>query len=281
MENIVVSYNLKTYNLCDSDDKIIIEKKKNTYNFLNSKKKYIITFTYKNLKIMVNEILILYVILQQIFKVDTIQKLSELEWNYEYWNIDITTTAKELSDHMIILKFLLNMKNDFNCPMSITELENKIKIKDKRGWGGERPREVYYKFGFPLFTPKTKKTLKNSQRLFQCPFPICNINPTRQALVKNTKIKKCFTCGCEEGDKNFFGNICYFENAHFMPHILGGDDKAGHQCKWCNSFYKDKIAWNSRTGKPTFNVYAILRDAPKNEIIRQLKKLDFKSSDFM
>ena len=49
--------------------------------------------------------------------------------------------------------------------------------------------------------------------------------------------------------------------------------------KCCNSFYKDIINWNPDTGKPTFNSYAILRDAPKNEIIDILKILGFTSKD--
>ena len=134
--------------------------------------------------------------------------------------------------------------------------------------------------GFPLYTPKTKKSLKNSERLFECPFPICRINPERKAIVSDISTeKKCFTCGCKDGEKSFFGNICNFEKGHFDPHILGGDDIAGHQCKWCNSFYKDKITWNSNTGKPIFNPYAILRDVPKSEIIQNLKTLGFTSKD--
>ena len=153
-------------------------------------------------------------------------------------------------------------------------------LNQGRGWSGERPREVYYKMGFPLYTSKTKKTLKNGQRLFECPFPICNINPKRKADIQETSTeKKCFTCGCKEGEKNIFGNICNFEKGHFEPHILGGDSTAGYQCKWCNSFYKDKITWNSNTGKPTFNLYAILRDARKKELIQDLKTLGFTSKD--
>ena len=131
-----------------------------------------------------------------------------------------------------------------------------------------------------MYTSSTNKGLKNGQRLFICPFPICNINPERKAIVLDSSTeKKCFTCGCREGEKDYFGNICNFEKGHFEPHINGGPDNAAYQCKWCNSFYKDKINWNPYTGKPTFNPYAILRDAPKNEIIATLKSLGFTSKD--
>ena len=153
-------------------------------------------------------------------------------------------------------------------------------LNDKRGWGGERPREVYYKYGFPLYTSKTKKSLKNGERLFECPFPICRINPKRKAVISDkSKEKKCFTCGIKDGEKNRFGNICRFEKGHFDPHINGGAETAGNQCKWCNSFYKDKVSWSTITGKPYFNSYAILRDAPKNEIIKNLKRLGFTQAD--
>ena len=79
--------------------------------------------------------------------------------------------------------------------------------------------------------------------------------------------------------KNIFGNICNFEKGHFEPHILGGANTAGNQCKWCNSFYKDKITWNPETGKPTFNSYAILRDEGKSKIIQNLKLLGFTPKD--
>ena len=41
---------------------------------------------------------------------------------------------------------------------------------------------------------------------------------------------------------------------------------------------KDKIKWNPDTGKPTFNLYAILRDAPKKEIIDNLKILGLRKT---
>ena len=90
---------------------------------------------------------------------------------------------------------------------------------------------------------------------------------------------KCFTCGLKEGEQNIFGNISNFEKGHFDPHINGGNVLSGNQCKWCNSFYKDKITWNAKTGKPIFNSYAILRDTSKNKIIQNLKKLGFTQKD--
>ena len=187
--------------------------------------------------------------------------------------------TKKLPDWANILNCLLNLGTKFNKPIDIETLEE-VKLNDKRGWGGERPREVYYKLGFPLYTPRTKKSLINGKRLFECPFPICRINPERKAIVSGTSTeKKCFTCGCKEGDTNIFGNPCKFEKGHFDPHINGGNETAGNQCKQCNSFYKDKVSWDYKTGKPTFNSYAILRDAPKKEIIKHLIRLGFKPED--
>ena len=61
---------------------------------------------------------------------------------------------------MVLLNCFLNLKNKYNIPIEIEKLENEygLKIKDKRGLGGERPRELNYKFGFPYYTSSTKKT---------------------------------------------------------------------------------------------------------------------------
>ena len=40
-----------------------------------------------------------------------------------------------------------------------------------------------------------------------------------------------------------------------------------------------KFKKSSQSGKPTFNPYAILRDAPKNQIIQDLKSLGFTPKD--
>jgi len=213
-------------------------------------------------------------------KKNTLIELSKYEWDYDKWNVEITSN-KQLPNWANILNCLLNLREDFNKPINIDKLIKLVKLTDKRGWAGERPREVYYKMGFPLFTPRTNKTLKIGERLFECPFPICSINPQRKAIILKTITEiKCFTCGSKDGEKNIFGNICNFEKGHFDPHILGGANYSGNQCKWCNSFYKDKINWNYKTGKPIFNLYAILRDAPKNEIIKNLKALRITPKDF-
>ena len=274
-----ISYNSETKNLLNSDKFLKFIKDNKTYKTCNlSTKKPIIKFIYDGIIIITNNIHESYIILQSIRGVETLQNLSKLSWDYSKWNVEITS-KKKLPDWGNILNHLLNDVENFNKPIKIKELE-KISLNDKRGWGGERPREVYYKFGFPFYTSKTKKYLSNSERLFECPFPICRINPNRKAIVNdNSKEKKCFTCGIKEGEKNRFGNICKFEKGHFDPHINGGAETAGHQCKWCNSFYKDKITWNAETGKPTFNSYAIIRDAPTNEIIKHLKTLGFTPED--
>lgn len=280
-KTIEIWYNSNTYNLINGDKILKIVKKGEIYETFDLKcKKPLITLNYDKNTIISNNILEIYVILQKIRNVDTIQILSDLEWDYDKWNINIT--SEKMPDWGKILNCLLNLNNKFNKPITIDYLEEKVKLNDKRGWGGERPREIYYKLGFPFYTSKTKKNLSNSERLFECPFPICSINPTRKAILSdNFKEKRCFTCGTKEGETNCFGNICNFEKGHFDPHINGGIEISGNQCKWCNSFYKDKITWNSSTGKPTFNSYAIIRDAPKVEIIKQLKKLGFTPEDLI
>ena len=281
ISNFEIKYNSETYNLENPNDTKLLVKKKNVDNYETTpitQNKPIIILTYKNITIKANYIHYIYIILQFIIKKNTLLELSKEKWDYDFWNVEISSN-KKLPDWANILNCLLNLK-EFNNPFEIKNLDEIIKLNDKRGWGGERPREIYYKMGFPLYTSKTNKCLKLGERLFKCPFPICPINPTRKAIVSDTSSeKKCFTCGCKEGEKDYFGNICNFEKGHFEPHILGGADTAGHQCKWCNSFYKDKINWNLDTGKPEFNSYAILRDAPKKEIVKNLKLLGFTPKD--
>lgn len=281
-EDLEIEYNSNTYNLENSSDTKLTVKKTDLNKYRTEpllEKKPIVKLTYDNISIESNNIHHIYVILQYIYDKKTLIELSKHEWDYSKWNVLITSN-NNLPDWANILNCLLNLDKNFNKPFDIKKLEENVKLNDKRGWGGERPREVYYKLGFPLYTPKTKKSLKNSERLFECPFPICKINPERKAIVSDSSTeKKCFTCGCKEGEKNYFGNICNFEKGHFDPHILGGADTAAHQCKWCNSFYKDKINWNPNTGKPIFNSYAILRDESKSKIIQNLKLLGFTPKD--
>lgn len=276
-----IEYNSETYNLENSNNNKLVVKKKGLKHYQTeqlSTKKPIIRFTYNDICIESNNIHCIYVILQYIFGKRTLNELSKHDWDYTKWKVQITSN-KKLPDWANILNCLLNL-GEFNKPFDINKISENVKLNDSRGWGGERPREVYYKLGFPLYTSKTKKSLKNTERLFECPFPICKINPERKAILSDLPTeKKCFTCGCKEGEKDYFGNICNFEKGHFDPHIHGGADTAGHQCKWCNSFYKDKITWDSHTGKPKFNSYAILRDEAKSKIIQDLKHLGFTPKD--
>jgi len=281
LKELIIKYNLETYNLNNPNNDLNIIINNNTYEIQNTiKTKPIINISYKKYNIIGNNILECYVILQYIFDVSSLNELANLNWDYKYWKVNITS-IKKLPDWANILNCLLNLIDNFNIPIDIQQLEKIVTLNDKRGWGGERPREIYYKFGFPLYTHSTKKSISNSQRLFECPFPICKINPYRKAIIiNNNNEKKCFTCGTKEGELNYFGNICNFEKGHFDPHINGCSNLSGFQCKWCNSFYKDKISWNIHTGKPSFNIYAILRDAPKLVLIKQLKQLGFTSTDF-
>ena len=293
---VLLKYNNNTYCIDDSNKEIIITKKCNDNNIKyrcnsSNKDKYCVLFSYKNIEIKLNikssiEILLLYVILQFHYSVINIQELVSIDnWDYNLWKVNISSLNEEdeLPDHLILLNCFLNLNNKYNKPMEISELETLIKIKDKRGIGGERPRELNYKYGFPYFTSSTKKYLNNSQRIFICPFPIENINPQRKAIINknnnNTLEIKCFTCGTKEGETNIFGQTCKFEKGHLTPIKCENTTNSYWQCKWCNTFYKDKIIWNDITNKPEFNYYAIIRDMKKTEIIKILKQLGIESSD--
>jgi hypothetical protein len=219
VKHIIIKYNNNTYCIDNPNKDILIKKyiKNNNVKYLcnlSNKDKYCVSFIYKNIEISLNikssiEILLLYVILQYHYLVINIQELINIQvWDYNLWNINISPLIdNELSDHLILLNCFLNLKDKYNTPIYISELENdyKLKIKDKRGLGGERPRELNYKYGFPYYTSSTKKYLNNSQRIFICPFPIENINPQRKTIVNNsTTDKKCFTCGTREGEINIF-----------------------------------------------------------------------------
>jgi hypothetical protein len=278
---VEIAYNSDTFNLENPNGMLKVNVHGTEYEVSAiSEKKPIVEINYNSQKIRTNDILEAYVILQYIREAKTLIGLSKLEWDYSKWKVEITS-KKDLPSWAIVLNYLLNME-EFDKAFNIKNmgLNKTHPLPDARGWGGERPREQVFEKGFPFYTSSTKKSLKNSERLFECPFPILSINPTRKAVVKNKSTEmKCFTCGTKEGETNCFGNICNFEKGHFVPHINGGAETAGDQCKWCNSFYKDKISWDSATGKPTFNAYAILRDAPKRKVIEDLKRLGFTPED--
>jgi len=293
-EEIIINYNCNTYCIDKSNTNLIVKKTVNNnikYLFGECKKnKYCVLFSYNNIEIILNikkscEILLLYVILQHHYSVSNIQELVNIQfWDYSLWNLKITSMIdQEMPDHLILLNCFLNLKNKYNTPIEIFELENdyKLKIKDKRGLGGERPRELNYKYGFPYFTSNTKKYLNNSQRIFICPFPIEKINPRRKSIINKTIEIKCFTCGTKENEINIFGQICNFEKGHLKPINCENDRETHWQCKWCNTFYKDKLIWNIDTNKPEFNYYAIIRDMKKREIIDIIKKLGIKPNDLI
>jgi len=258
------------------------------YIYISNKQNYKVDFTYKNINIILHiknsiEILLLYVILQHHYMVNDIQCLVNAEeWDYMLWNINISSVVNgALPDHLILLNCFLNLKDNFNKPLDVLFIEEqyKLKIKDRRGLGGERPRELNYKFGFPYFTSSTKKYLNNGQRIFICPFPIESINPERKAIINSGEFIKCFTCGTKEGETNIFGQICNFEKGHLIPMKYKNTIHSSWQCKWCNTFYKDKIIWNNVTGKPEFNCYAVMRDTQKKNLICFIKQLGISADD--
>ena len=295
LQIIKIKYNKDTYNIENASFTLEIKLINNEYIYENNKKnKYILNFEYDDIKIKIKinsstEILYLYVIMQHHYKNKTINELYQNnEWNYEKWKVKIDSIDNnELPDHLVLLNCFLNLKKDYNIPIDINKLENiyELKIKDKRGLGGERPRELNYKFGFPYYTSSTKKNLKNSERIFECPFPINSINPLRKAIInqndKNSGEKQCFTCRCKENELNIFGQPCKFEKGHLVPIKEKNTQNALWQCKWCNTFYKDKIIWNLEKKKVEFNTYAVMRDTKKEELINIIKKLGISSNDLI
>ena len=276
ISDIKIEYNSETFNLKDPNEFIIIEKCDDTYTSSHKKLNYIVNFTYKNIHIQTHNIHILYVILQYVYGVTTIIELSKRNWDYTQWNVKITSSNPEeqLSCCMRAVQYILN-RPSYGVPMKTVDLDNECPL-DRRGWGGERSREVCYKLGFPLMTNKTlPNRVKRAERVILSPFPTEPINPNRVANIIPGDERKCFTCGVQEGDLDKFGNPVKFEHGHMEPHISGGSNLARHQCKWCNTFYKDKISWNVKTNKPEFNLYAIIRDAPRNKVLDILKKLGY------
>lgn len=277
ISDIKIEYNSETFNLKDPNEFIIVEKCDDTYTSSHKKSNYIVNFTYKNIHIQTHNIHILYVIMQYVYGVTTILELSKLDWDYTQWNVKFTSSKseKQLSCHMTILQHILNLPT-YGVPMKVRDLDNECPLTDARGWSGERSREVYCKLGFPLMTNKTlPNRVKPKERVVLSPFPTELINPNRVAIIIPGDEHKCFTCGVQEGDLDKFGKPVKFEHGHMEPHISGGSNLARHQCKWCNTFYKDKITWNVTTNKPEFNLYAIIRDAPRNKVLDILKRLGY------
>lgn len=277
ISDIKIEYSSETFNLKDPNECITVKKCNDTYTSASQNSKYVIDFTYKDICVKTYDVHILYVILQHIYGVSTIIELSKLDWDYTRWKVGITSSksTNPLSSHMTILQHILNLPT-YGVPMKVRDLENECPLTDARGWGGERSREVYYKLGFPLMTNALlPNLLKSGERVVLCPFPIERINPKRVAIITPGDERKCFTCGVQEGELDKFGKPVKFERGHCEPHISGGSNLARHQCKWCNTFYKDKITWNVETNKPEFNLYAIIRDAPRNEVLDILKRLGY------
>lgn len=231
--------------------------------------KYTSSFEYNDISIELNHnntnVLPVYIVLMFHFNKKTVQELhSDIKWDFckLNWNSRCNDTNMALPDHLKLLNFFLNLKDLFGTPLDVDMIRRNVSLKDKRGVGGERPRELYYKYGFPYYTSATKKFLKNNQRLFECPFPVCCINPHRTAIVPCSQ-KCCFTCGRKEGELNLFGQTTTFEKGHLTPVLMDHTTPARWQCKHCNTFYKDKIQWNVETQKLVFNTYAVMRDEKK------------------
>jgi len=276
INDIKIDYNSKTFNLKDTNESTIVKRCNDIYTSTSEKTRYMIDFTYRDLQIKTYNVHILYVILQYIYDVTTIKELSELSWDYTQWNVKITHSkpTTKLAENMIVVQYILN-RPSYGVPMKNVDLDNECPLTG-RGWGGESPREVNYKFGFPLMSTKLLPgQVKEGARVILCPFPTELINPNRIAIITPGDELKCFTCGVQKGGLDKFGKTVKFERGHVEPHISGGSNIARHQCKWCNTFYKDKITWNVETNKPEFNFYAILRDVSKAERDKASKRLGY------
>ena len=140
-DEISIKYNDNTYCIDNPNKEIIIKKniKSNVQYLCNSsnKNKYCISFTYINIEITLNikssgELLLLYVILQYHYSVIDIQKLVNIQnWDYNSWELNISSLVdeEELPDHLILLNCFLNLKDKYNTPIGISELENDYKLK--------------------------------------------------------------------------------------------------------------------------------------------------------
>lgn len=287
METLKINYNKESFNLdkpTDTLDILLTSKdNKKDYQIKNKKHKFILNFTYENISITIemlntSDVLKLYVILQYHFKNLTIKDLYEKnKWNYDNWKVNIMPKKDIiLNDHLKLLNFYLNLKDKFNKNLELKYFEENVKLKDKRGHGGERPREINYQLGFPLQTHSTNKQIPNGYRLFVCPFPIDNINPLRKAINSSNCENKCFTCNRTENDLDIFGKKIIFEKGHLVPIKKENTTKSLPQCKWCNTFFKDKLSFNFESEKVEFNLYAILRDSSEKDIKDVLNKLGYK-----
>ena len=159
-DDCIIKYNKKTYNIDKGDNEIkvkIITLKKTEYEYSSKNSKYKIHFSYGTLIITMKiqkteEVLLLYIILQYHFNIDTIKDLRNKEngkkWDYNLWEISITSlNDKKLPDHLILLNYFLNLKDKFNTIIPMETLKKEELKLQGRGLWGERARELYSKFG--------------------------------------------------------------------------------------------------------------------------------------
>lgn len=150
-------------------------------------------------------------------------------WDILKWSVGISSIRPDdrLPHHLILLRCFLNLRDRYNTILTLDSLEKdyQVRLSDRRGLGGERPREIYYKFGFPYFTPATRKSLRNGHRLLIHPFPTERINPHRRAQISlgETDKKQCFLCRCQEGDDSPLGTPVSLEKGHLMPIMIDRD----------------------------------------------------------
>lgn len=188
------------------------------------------------------------------------------------------------SDQVTILKMIMGLPPGvFEKPVNTTFLNERLERTLKgRGLAGERLRELIYMYGFDIKTRSMDRQLKNMQMRINGPFPVNPPNPRRTAvkLIPNASADgktRCFTCGRFEDEEDAMGQRVRFEIGHLDPHnknkikMKESLSDCMMQCLHCNRTYKDYVTFDS--GKPNFNVYAIMRDCSRLDLASAIKRL--------
>lgn len=198
-------------------------------------------------------------------------------------NVEFDTTCK--SDQAIIMTMIMGLPREvFGKPVDVAYLKERLgRTLKGRGLAGERLRELMYMYGFDIYTRSMDRQLKNMQMRITGPFPVNPPNPRRTVVNLLTGNGpgpcRCFTCGRYENEADAMGQPIRFEKGHLDPHnhnTNASESSCMMQCLHCNKAYKDYVAFDS--GKPSFNLYAIMRDSSRSELMTAMKRLKIDSS---
>ena len=252
-----------------------------TYEFSEKNPKYKMILTHSLKRYIVHtkssSPLYLFTLMLINYNVKTFEELKPFFDNKISFSVEFLNDKAKYTEHLKLLVLFLNMDcGTYDGSFLEAELKNKYNLElSGRGIQGERPRELKYKFGFPIYSHYTDKSLKMNEYKVVSKLPYLPKNTSRKAIniIDN---KKCFTCNRQEGDKNIWGEVCRFEKGHLNPvNVDNNSVKSYNQCKWCNTFYKDYINFDMEKQKIKINEYAIIRDMPKKKLKKILKELNY------